>query len=136
VRIYLNEPGSNLNVPVRAAGRARPCSRRLGCNPARLLDPYAKAVEGSVDWTLACFPYDFGDENFRNGDGSAPHVPRSVVHNPFFDCGSDRSPDVPLNESIIYEVHVKGEKAGNDRSLPVAARSVVVLMRRDAPASV
>ena len=81
-------------------------------------------------------PYDFGDENSLNGDDSAPQVPRSVVHNPFFDWGIDRSPDVPLNESVIYEVHAKGEQAGNDRSLPVAARSVVVLMRRDAPASV
>jgi len=81
-------------------------------------------------------PYDFGDENSLNGDDSDPQVPRSVVHNPFFDWGIDRSPDVPLNESVIYEVHAKGEQAGNDRSLPVAARSVVVLMRRDAPASV
>jgi len=58
------------------------------------------------------------------------------VHNLFFDWGTDRSPDVPLNESVIYEIHVKGEQAGNDRSLPVAARLVVVLVRRDAPASV
>ncbi len=84
-------------------------SRGLRCNPAKLLlDPYAKAVDGSVDWTPACFPYDFGDENSQNSDDSAPHVPRSVVHNPFFDWGSDRYPDVPLNESVIYEVHVKG----------------------------
>jgi isoamylase len=79
------------------------------CNPAKLLlDPYAKAIEGQVDWNPACFPYQFGDENARNGDDSAPFVPRSVVHNPFFDWGNDRPPDVQLNESVIYEVHVKG----------------------------
>src|SRR5487761_1555391 len=79
------------------------------CNPAKLLlDPYDKAIEGQVDWDQACFPYNFGDENSRNDDDSAPHVPRSVVHNPYFDWGNDRPPDVQLNESMIYEVHVKG----------------------------
>jgi isoamylase len=79
------------------------------CNPAKLLiDPYAKAIEGQVQWNQACFPYTMGDENSRNDDDSAPFVPRSVVHNPFFDWGNDRPPDVQLNESIIYEVHVKG----------------------------
>jgi isoamylase len=79
------------------------------CNPAKLLiDPYAKAVEGQVHWNQACFPYTFGDENSRNDDDSAPFVPKSVVHNPYFDWGNDRPPDVQLNESVIYEVHVKG----------------------------
>src|ERR1700734_3526768 len=79
------------------------------CNPAKLLiDPYAKAIEGQVDWNPACFPYTIGDESSRNDDDSAPFVPRSVVHNPYFDWGNDRPPDVQLNESVIYEVHVKG----------------------------
>jgi isoamylase len=79
------------------------------CNPAKLLlDPYAKAIEGQVAWGQACFPYNFGDENSRNDDDSAPNVPRSVVHNPYFDWGNDRPPEVPLSESVIYEVHVKG----------------------------
>jgi isoamylase len=79
------------------------------CNPAKLLiDPYAKAVEGQVHWNQACFPYTFGDENSRNDDDSAPFVPKSVVHNPYFDWGNDRPPDIQLNESVIYEVHVKG----------------------------
>src|SRR6204780_4449157 len=58
------------------------------CNPAKLLlDPYAKAIEGQVQWNPACFPYMIGDENSRNDDDSAPFVPRSVVHNPYFDWG-------------------------------------------------
>jgi isoamylase len=79
------------------------------CNPAKLLiDPYAKAIEGGVVWDQACFPYTFGDEDSRNDDDSAPFVPRSIVHNPYFDWGNDRPPDIQLNESVIYEVHVKG----------------------------
>ena len=35
----------------------------LRCNPAKLLlDPYAKAIDGEVDWDPACFSYDFSDE--------------------------------------------------------------------------
>ena len=79
------------------------------CNPNKLLlDPYAKAIDGGVDWDQACFPYNFGDPGSRNDDDSAPHVPKAVVVSPFFDWGADRPPDVPLHESVIYEVHVKG----------------------------
>jgi glycogen operon protein len=79
------------------------------CNPNKLLlDPYAKAVDGGVDWDQACFPYTFGDPASRNDDDSAPHVPKAVVVSPFFDWGADRPPDVPLHESVIYEMHVKG----------------------------
>ena len=33
---------------------------------------------------------------------------KAVVHNPYFDWSTDRRPDRPLHESIIYELHVKG----------------------------
>ena len=92
------------------------------CNPAKLLlDPYAKAIDGQVDWDQACFPYTFGDDNSRNDDDSAAHVPKSVVHNPFFDWGNDRQPDIPLNESVIYELHVKGFTARHP-GIPQAQR--------------
>jgi isoamylase len=92
------------------------------CNPAKLLlDPYAKAIEGNVGWGQACFPYTFGDENQRNDSDSAPCMPRSVVHNPYFDWGNDRPPDVQLNESVIYEVHVKGFTATHPE-IPEAQR--------------
>jgi isoamylase len=78
-------------------------------NPAKLLlDPYAKAVAGEVDWNPACFGYLAGDEDSRNDEDSAPHVPKSVVHSPYFDWATDRPPATPLHESVIYETHVKG----------------------------
>jgi len=85
-----------------------------GCraNPNKLLlDPYAKAIDGEVDWTQACFGYQFGDPSTRNDDDSAPHVPKAVVHSPFFDWGNDRPPAVPMHETLIYELHVKGMTA-------------------------
>ena len=79
------------------------------CNPNKLLlDPYAKAIDGGVDWDPSCFPYDFDDPDSRNDDDSAAHVPKGVVVSPYFDWGGDHTPDVPLHQSVIYEVHVKG----------------------------
>ncbi|MEO6318238.1 MAG: glycogen debranching protein GlgX, partial [Acidimicrobiales bacterium] len=73
-----------------------------------LLDPYAKAIEGLLHPHATSFAHEIGTEDERNDDDSAPHSAKSVVHNPFFDWSSDRRPDRPLHESIIYEVHVKG----------------------------
>jgi pullulanase/glycogen debranching enzyme len=62
------------------------------CNPAKLLlDPYAKAIQGQVEWDEAVFPYRFhdGPEASSNSD-SAPFMPRCVVHQPYFDWSGDR----------------------------------------------
>ena len=81
----------------------------LRCNPNKLLlDPYAKATSGAIDWDQSLFGYNFGDEDSRNDDDSAHHMTHSVVINPFFDWEGDRRLDVPYNESFIYEAHVKG----------------------------
>jgi len=80
------------------------------CNPSKLLlDPYSKAIDGNIQWNEAVFSYRFKEpEGSKNDDDSGPYMPKSVVINPFFDWSTDRSPQVPLNETVIYEVHVKG----------------------------
>jgi isoamylase len=79
------------------------------CNPAKLLlDPYAKAIEGAVDWDPAVFSYPFGHPDERDDSDSAPHVPRSVVINPYFDWDLDRPPRTPYHQTVIYEAHVRG----------------------------
>src|SRR5262245_24730483 len=80
------------------------------CNPAKLLlDPYARAIEGSWGWSEALFPYHFSDpETSRNDLDSAPYVPKSGVINPFFDWGNDRQPRIPWHRTVVYETHVKG----------------------------
>jgi isoamylase len=84
----------------------------LRFNPAKLLiDPYAQAICGSVDWKQPIFPYKFGgeDADLRLDDrDSGPGMPKSVVVNPYFDWEQDRAPRTPLSDSIIYELHVKG----------------------------
>jgi isoamylase len=73
-----------------------------------LLDPYAKAIDGKVDWHPSLFSYDFDRPAERNDEDSAPHLPKAVVINPYFDWGTDRPPNRPYNETVIYEAHVKG----------------------------
>ena len=73
-----------------------------------LLDPYAKAVSGQIDWDQALFSYDFGDEDSFNDEDSAPHMMMGVVINPFFNWEGDRTPRTPYHKSVIYEAHVKG----------------------------
>ncbi len=81
----------------------------LRCNPKKLLlDPYAKATTGDIAWGQSLFGYTFGAEDSRNDEDSGPHMTNGVVINPFFDWEGDRRLDIPYNESVIYEAHVKG----------------------------
>jgi glycogen operon protein len=81
----------------------------LRCNPNKLLlDPYARAVDGHVQWNEAVFGHRFGQPDERNDVDSAPFVPRSVVVNPWFDWEGDQLLRTPWNNTVIYEAHVKG----------------------------
>jgi isoamylase len=75
-----------------------------------LVDPYAKSISGQVDWKAPIFPYDLasGDPHKMDTQDSAAGVPKSVVIDGKFDWDNDCPPDIPLPDSVIYEVHVKG----------------------------
>jgi isoamylase len=99
-------PGQRYGYRVRGPHDPR---RGQRCNPAKLLlDPYGKAVEGSLRWNEALFSYRFGDPGSVNSADSAPFMPRSVVINPYFDWADDRQPRTPYHETLIYEAHVRG----------------------------
>ncbi|MFF4954214.1 glycogen debranching protein GlgX [Streptomyces chattanoogensis] len=79
------------------------------CNSAKLLmDPYARAMSGRIDWGEAVYGYHFGRPEARNDLDSAPHSMASVVVNPYFDWGDDRPPRTAYHETVLYEAHVKG----------------------------
>ncbi|ADW69317.1 glycogen debranching protein GlgX [Granulicella tundricola] len=85
-------------------------------NKAKLLvDPYAEAISGDVDWKAPIYPYDVasGDDMKRDDQDSQAGVPKSVVVSHKFDWGEDCPPDTPLADSVIYEVHVKGYSERN-----------------------
>jgi isoamylase len=106
---YLQGIGPGQRYGFRVHGPYEPAAGHR-CNPAKLLlDPYAKAVEGEVDWNPAVFGYLLGKDDLAiDTSNSAPFVPRSVVTNPFFDWVNDRPPRTPFHESVVYELHVKG----------------------------
>jgi isoamylase len=76
-----------------------------------LLDPYAKAIAGDVEWRDELFSYALGDPtsdlSFDIRD-NAPYMPKGVVIDPSFAWGDDRSPGRLLADTVIYEIHVKG----------------------------
>ncbi|MFF3644333.1 glycogen debranching protein GlgX [Streptomyces sp. NPDC002564] len=79
------------------------------CNSAKLLlDPYARAVSGRIDWGEDVYGYHFDEPDERNDLDSAPRMMTSVVVNPYFDWGDDRPPRTPYHETVLYEAHVKG----------------------------
>jgi glycogen operon protein len=94
-------------------------------NPAKLLiDPYAQAISGSVDWKQPIFPYVFGGDDADlsiDERDSGPGMPKCVIVNPYFDWEQDRAPRIPLSDSIIYELHVKGFSKLNEK-LPETLR--------------
>ncbi|MEA2717946.1 MAG: isoamylase [Actinomycetota bacterium] len=111
---YLPNMGPGQRYGFRVHGPYEP-SEGLRCNPSKLLlDPYAKAVDGEVDWGEPLFNYRFADPDGSatgpdpNDDDSAPNMPKAVVTSPFFDWDHDRHPRIPWHESVVYEVHVKG----------------------------
>ncbi len=81
-------------------------------NPNKLLlDPYAKAVTGSLRWDDALFGYTVGDpgEDLSfDSRNSAPFMPKCVVIDNSFPWNDDQAPRTPLHRSIVYEMHVKG----------------------------
>jgi isoamylase len=84
-------------------------------NPQKLLiDPYARAVCGRINVHESMFDYEFNfddekNEKFKkNGVNSAPQMNKSVVIDNRFDWEGIDKPVIPMHNSIIYELHVKG----------------------------
>jgi isoamylase len=106
---YLPEVGPGQRYGYRVHGRWAP-EEGHRFNPHKLLiDPYAKAIEGPVLWdrgrTLA---YADGDDLVIDTSDDAAAIPKSVVIDESFDWEDDRLVCRPWNETVIYELHVKG----------------------------
>ncbi|TMM00263.1 MAG: glycogen debranching protein GlgX [Actinobacteria bacterium] len=84
-------------------------------NSAKLLiDPYAKAIEGPIDWDAAnVLPYvptpDEPDADLEADDeDSEPAIPKCLIVDTQFYWEDDRPPRTPWSQTVIYETHVKG----------------------------
>lgn len=81
-------------------------------NPAKLLiDPYAKAIAGTLKWSDTMFGYRVGDPQAdlaQDDRNNAGHVPKCVAVDQAFTWGGDQLLRTPWGKTVIYEVHVKG----------------------------
>ncbi len=97
-------------------------------NPAKLLlDPYARAVSGKLNWNHPVL------RDQKNGGGlegqteapdsrdDGPAKPKSVVVHDSFDWGNDARPQTPWHRTVVYELHVKGFTRRNP-AVPAALR--------------
>ncbi len=109
---YLPGVGPGQRYAYRVHGPYEPeAGRRF--NPTKLLiDPYAKAIDGTVDYGAAnVMPYVPDGEDadlFADDEDDADAIPKCVVVDDAFDWEDDSPPNRPWSETIIYELHVKG----------------------------
>jgi glycogen operon protein len=85
----------------------------LRFNDAKLLlDPYAKAVTGkfrNVDNLLLAYdPRPAARDLAPDARDNTAIVPKAIVVDDTFDWQGARSPDLAMEQLVIYEVHVKG----------------------------
>ncbi len=108
---YLPEARPGLLYGFRVYGPYDPAKGFRFNHHKLLLDPYAKQVQGHLEWSDSHFGYRIGnpkeDLSFDRRD-NASGVPKGMVIDPAFTWGSDRPPAIPWHKSVIYEVHVKG----------------------------
>ena len=111
--VYVPGIGPGQRYGYRVHGPQAP-EQGMRFNPAKLLiDPYAKAIDGAVDWKAAnTLPYPPGggedaDLAIDETDDAAA-IPGSVVVDPDFDWEGDRLLGHRWSATVIYETHVKG----------------------------
>ena len=109
--VYLPESRPGQLYGYRVHGLYEP-EAGLRFNPAKvLIDPYAKAIAGNIDWSDALFGYRIGDPKAdlslddRENAGS---IPKCVVVDQAFTWGGDQLLRTPWDRTVIYEVHVHG----------------------------
>jgi glycogen operon protein len=119
---YVPGVGPGQRYGFRVHGRFEP---RAGhrANPHKLLiDPYARAIEGAVRWGPEVLDHVAGaSDGAPDTRDSAAFVPRSVVIDTRFDWGIDPAPRTPWEDTVIYELHVKGFTARHP-AVPPALR--------------
>jgi glycogen operon protein len=118
---YLPEVGPGQRYGFRVHGPYVPAEGKR-FNPDKLLiDPYAKAIDGVVDWAhdanvLPYVPNGTEDADLeRDDEDDAAAMPKSVVIDDAFDWEGDRPPRIPFVDTVIYETHVKGFTMRNPR---------------------
>ncbi|MFP4014477.1 MAG: glycogen debranching protein GlgX [Chitinispirillaceae bacterium] len=109
--VYLPEARPGLRYGYRVYGPYAPQEGHR-FNPSKLLlDPYARAIDGTIRWSDALFGYKTGNPQadlVKDSKDSASCIPKCVVVDPAFSWMDDSKPDIPWHKTAIYELHLKG----------------------------
>jgi glycogen operon protein len=109
--VYLPEARPGLRYGYRVQGPWDPAAGHRFNAAKLLLDPYARALDGTIKWSDALFGYQVGHPDadlVADGRDSASGMPKSVVVDTAFTWGNDRPLRTPWTQTVIYEMHVKG----------------------------
>jgi isoamylase len=119
---YLNDVSPGQLYGYRVYGPYAP-ERGHRFNPNKLLmDPYAKRLAGRLVWSDAHFAYRTGsareDLSFDRRD-NARGMPKAIVVDETFNWGRrEIRPNIPWEDTIVYEAHVKGLTQRRDDVAP------------------
>lgn len=80
-----------------------------------LLDPYAREIVGRFEWRDEHFGHQLDAPDLADARDNAALALKARVTDNAFDWGVDQALHTPLDDSVIYEVHVKGFTQLNTR---------------------
>ncbi|MCL5666112.1 MAG: glycogen debranching protein GlgX [Candidatus Thermoplasmatota archaeon] len=108
---FISGLGKNALYAYRVDGPYEPEQGHRFNKNKMLLDPYAKAISGTVRWNNSIFSYNMDNDAkdlSMNSDDDAGFLPKCIVIDPTFDWKEVDHPRNPWRDTIIYETHVKG----------------------------
>jgi isoamylase len=109
--VFLPDAGPGQLYGYRVYGAYDPAAGHRFNASKVVIDPYAKAIAGKVLWGPEMFGYPLGnaaEDLKRDYQDNVASVPKCIVINPAFDWQNDQPPRTPLEETVVYEVHVRG----------------------------
>jgi len=109
--VFLPDAGPGQLYGYRVYGAYDPAAGHRFNASKVVIDPYAKAIAGKVLWGPEMFGYPLGnaaEDLKRDYQDNVASVPKCIVINPAFDWQKDQPPRTPLEETVVYEVHVGG----------------------------
>jgi glycogen operon protein len=106
---HLAQAQAGLVYGIRAHGPWRP-EEGHRFNPNKLLlDPYARDIVGRFEWRDEHFGFNLAHAHQPNRSDNAAHALKARVVDESFDWGDDRPPGTTAADTVLYELHVKGQ---------------------------
>jgi glycogen operon protein len=128
---HLARAQAGLLYGLRAHGPWRPDEGHR-FNPHKLLvDPYARDIVGRFEWRNEHFGFDLAHPHRPDDSDNAAHALKARVVDESFDWGDDRPPDIASSDTVLYELHVKGQSR-LDARLPADLRGTYAGLAHEA----